>query len=65
VSCDDQPIWVMGPISEMVQLSMERFQQKWLDKLHQPGWGDAAEFICERDMKCGTAALRDPAGDKR
>jgi len=42
---------------------MERFPQKQmkLDKLTQPGWGDAAVHFCERDKKYGTAELRVPA----
>jgi len=55
----------MGSMSKMVQLPMERFRRKWLGKLTQPGLGDEAKFIRERDMKCGAAALRNQAGIKQ
>jgi len=57
---DDEPGWVMGRISETVQYSMERFQQKQmkLEKLTEPGWGDMADSFRERDMKYGTTALK-------
>jgi len=44
LSKDDKPSWVMGTISNMVQHRKDHFQQKQmkLDKLRQPGWGDAA-----------------------
>jgi hypothetical protein len=60
---DDEPGWVMGTISKTVQHRMERFWQKQmrLDELTQPGWGDAANYFCERDMKYGTAELKVPA----
>jgi hypothetical protein len=29
-----------------------------LDNLTQPQWGDAANYLCERDMKYGTAGLK-------
>jgi len=49
LSQDDEPGWVMGRISKTVQCLMERFWQKQtkLDKLTQPGWGDAADYSCE------------------
>ena len=57
---DDEPGWVMGTISKMVQDCMESFQQKQmrLDELTQPGWGDAANYFRERDMKYGTTELK-------
>jgi hypothetical protein len=49
LSKDDEPGSVMGTITKTVQQRMGRFQQKLmkLDKLTQPGWGDAADYICE------------------
>ena len=63
LSDDDELGWVMGTISEMVQHRMESFRQKQirLDKLTQPGWGDAADYFCERDMKDWMTELRVPA----
>jgi len=45
LSEDDEPGWVMGTISKMVQHRMESFWQKQmrLDELTQPGWGDIAD----------------------
>jgi len=42
---------------------MESFQHKpmRLDELTQPGWGDAANYCRERDMRYGTAELMVPA----
>ena len=42
---------------------MESFPWKQIrpDKLTQPGWGDAAQYIRMRDMKYGTAKLKVPA----
>jgi len=58
----DEPSWVMGTITKMVQQHMERFWQKQmkLDELTQPGWEDAADYFCEGDTKCGTTELRVP-----
>jgi len=41
LSEDDEPGWVMGTISKMVQHRMESFRQRQMrfDKLTQPGWG--------------------------
>jgi len=63
LSKDDVPGWVMGTISKTVQHCMERFWQKQmkLDKLTQPGWGDAAGYSRERDKKYGTTELKVPA----
>jgi len=56
---NDEPGWVMGPISKKVQHLRESFRQKQmrLDELTQQGLGDAANFFRERDMKYGTAIL--------
>jgi hypothetical protein len=53
LSEDDEPGWVMGTISKTVLHCMESFRQRQLrlDELTQPGWGDAADYFCERDMK--------------
>ena len=42
---------------------MERFRQKQMkfDKLTQPEWEDAADYIRERDKKYGTTELTVPA----
>jgi len=60
---DDASGWVMGIISKTVQHCMESFQQKQLrlDELMQLGWGDAANYFSERNMKYGTAELKVPA----
>jgi len=57
---DDKPGWVMGTISKTVQNRMESFRQMQmrLDELTQPGWGDAANYFSERDVKYGTAELK-------
>jgi len=49
----DKPGWVMGTISTVVQHRMERFRQPQmrLDKLTQPAWEDAANYLPEREMK--------------
>jgi len=59
LSDDDEPGWVMGTITKTVQHGMESFRQKQmrLDELTQPGWGDAANYFRERDMRYGTAEL--------
>jgi len=53
LSEEDEPGWAMGTISKTVQHRMESFPQKQmrLDQLTQPGWGDAADYLRERDMK--------------
>jgi len=60
---DEEPGWVVGTISKTVQHRMERLRQKQmkLDELTQPGWGDAADYFCERDKKYCTGGLRVPA----
>ena len=63
LSEDDEPGWVMGTISKTVEHRMERFLQKQmkLDKLMQPGWGDAADYFCESDKKYGMTKWKIPA----
>jgi len=63
LSDDDEPGWVMGTITKTIQDRMESFRQKQrrLDELTQPGWGDAANYFRERDMRYGTAELKVPA----
>jgi hypothetical protein len=60
LSDDDEPGWVMGTISKTVQQHMESFRQKQqrLDNLTELGWGDAADYFRERDMKYGTTELK-------
>ena len=62
LSDNDQLGWVMGTISKTVQHRMESFRQKpmKLHELTQPGWGDAGNYSCERDMKYGTTECRVP-----
>jgi phosphoglycerate dehydrogenase-like enzyme len=57
---DDEPSWVMGTISKMVQQRIESFRQKQMkiDELTQLGWEDAADDFRERDKKYGTAESR-------
>jgi hypothetical protein len=49
LSKDDEPGWVMGTITKMVQQRMERFRQKKMkfEELTQPGWEDAADYFRE------------------
>jgi len=49
----DEPGWVTGILSKTVQHRLESFRQKGmkLDELTQPGWGYAAKYFRERDMK--------------
>jgi hypothetical protein len=63
LSEDDEPGWVMGTISKMVQHRMDRIRQKQmtLNELTKPVWGDAADYIREEDKQYGTAELRVPA----
>jgi len=63
LSDDDEPGWVMGTISKTVQHRLESFWQKQmkLDELTQPGWGDAANYFREKDMKYTTTELKVPA----
>jgi len=62
LSKHDEPGRVIGTISKMVHQRMESFRQKQM-RLHtfmQPGWGDAADYIRERDVKYGTAEFNVP-----
>ena len=63
LSEDDEPGWVIGTITKMVQQHMERYRQKQmkLDELTQPGWEDAADYFRECDKEYGTFKLRVPA----
>jgi len=49
----DEPSWVMGSISKVVQHRLEHFRQRQikLDEMTQPGWGDAANSIRESEKK--------------
>ena len=60
---NDEPCWVMGTISTTVNYHMGRFGQKQmkLDELTQPGCGDAANSLCERDDKYRMTELKFPA----
>jgi len=60
---DDQPGRVMGTISKTVKYHRERFwlKQTKLDKLTQPGWGDAADDFRESDKKHRTTEWKVPA----
>jgi len=57
---DDEPGWVMGTITKMVQQHKERLWQKEikLNELTEPGWEDATDNFRERDKKYGTSELR-------
>jgi len=50
----------MGTISKTVQRRIRRFWQKqmMLDKLTQPGWGDAVDYFCDRDEMYGRSKLK-------
>jgi hypothetical protein len=60
LSNNDKPRRVMGTISKTVQHRMESIQQKQLrlNELMQPGWGDAADYFCDSDMKYGRTDLK-------
>jgi len=60
LSEDDEPCWVMGTISKMVEQRMERlrWKQKKLEELTEPGWEDATDYFCEIDTMYGTFELR-------
>jgi len=60
LSGDDKLGGVMRTITKTVQQRMESFwqQQMKLDELTQPGWEDAADFLCEHDKTYGTSQLR-------
>jgi len=63
LSDNDEPGWVMGRITKTVQHRMESFRQKQmrLDELTQPGWGDAANYFRQRDIRYWAAELNVPA----
>jgi len=60
LSKDDEPGWVMSTISKTVPHRMESFRQMQmrLDELTQLGWGDAANYFREWDLKYGTSELK-------
>jgi hypothetical protein len=60
LSDDNECGWGMGTITKTVQhhIVIFRHNQMRLDKSTQPGWGDTANYLCERDMKYGTAELK-------
>jgi len=53
----------MGKMSITVRHLRESFRQKQMriDKLMQPGWGDAADYFHERDVKYRQTELKVPA----
>jgi hypothetical protein len=61
---DDEPGWVIGTFTKTVPRRMESFCQEQMkfDKLTQPGWEDAADYIHEHDKTNGTSELMVPAG---
>jgi hypothetical protein len=63
LSDDEEPGWMMGPITKMVQHRLERFRQKQtkLDQLTQPGWKDATDYFHGRDKKYSTSTFWVPA----
>jgi len=60
LSEDDEPGWVTGTISKMVQQHIERCQQKLMkgDKLTLPRWGDTADYDWQSDKTYCTSELR-------
>ena len=62
LSEDDEPGWVMGATSKTFQHRMEILRQKPIkfDELTEPGWGDSADYLRERDTKYGSTELRIP-----
>jgi len=63
LSDDDQPGWVMDTMFKIVLHRIDRFRQKQLrhEKLTQQGWGDAADWFRNWDMKYWTAELKTAA----
>jgi Uri superfamily endonuclease len=63
LSDDDEPGWVVGPISQTVRYRMESFRQmqRRLDKLTKLGWWDVANYFGERGMTYGTTEVKVPA----
>jgi len=59
LSEDDEPSWVVGTISNTVQHRTEHCRQMQMkpDELMQPGWGDVADWDCERDKNDGRTEL--------
>jgi len=49
LSEEDEPGWVMGTISKMVQHCKVRVRQKQMNlgQLTQPGWGEGADYSCK------------------
>jgi len=66
LSEDEEPSWVVDTTASMVLQRMGRFRQMQmkLDELTQPGWGDTADYCCERDNKYGITKLKVPAAVK-
>jgi len=60
LSEDDEPSWVMGTISKMVQHRLKGIwtYQRNVDGLTHPRSRDAADSFCERDMMYGMIQLR-------
>jgi len=60
LSEDDEPGWVMGTISKTGQSCMQRFRQMQtnFDESTHPGWGDPANYFCERDKRYGMTELK-------
>jgi len=62
LSDGDEPGWVLGTISKMVQHRVGSFRQKHmkLDLLTQPGWRDVADYFHQRDKKNETTEWNVP-----
>jgi len=62
LSEDDGPSWVRGIISKMAEYWMKHLwpKQIMLDELTLPDWGDAADYLHERDKKYGMTELKVP-----
>jgi len=60
LSEDDEPGWVMGIITTIVQQCIERFRQKQMKfhELTQPGWENAVEYFGKWDKNYGTSEVR-------
>jgi hypothetical protein len=63
LSEDDEPSGVMCTIPKTVKQCIERLRQKQIkhDQLTQSGWGDAADYFCERDKRYRTTEMKVPA----
>jgi len=57
---DDEPGWVIGTMSKLVQQCMGRFRKKQmkLDEVTQPGWDDPADYFGEWYEKFSTSDMR-------